>query len=106
VKVLEDKKMFKEAGLVLCDHHFNKEELIDRAIENLIKAGEYFHAVERSLMSGKKDLSQIKKGVNLAYNLKLNEIVKRTSEYKEKVVRLKIVQENKRMIPGVIKPGQ
>lgn len=50
-------------------------------------------------------MSLIKRGVNLAYSLKLNELGKKTSDYKEKVVRLKIVQENKKLIPGVIKPG-
>lgn len=62
----------------------------ERAIELFIKAGDYFTAIEWASILNLSD-SNIKKGVNLAFSLKLNEILKKYDDYKEKLVRLKLV---------------
>ena len=105
VTKLDEKKLYKEAGFALADNNFGVKELQEKAIDFLIRAGEYFYAIQKCLSWKNKDLSQIKKGAILAYSLKSNDLLKRTNEYKEKLVRLKVVQENKKLIPGVIKPG-
>ena len=67
-----------------------------------MKSNEFFKAIDVALKLDSKDfIFSISKGVHLAYNLKLNDILKRMKEYQDKLVWLKVVQHNKSSMPGL-----
>ena len=100
----KDDKFLKEAGIVLAKYHnLNETDTGIKAIEMLVKTQNYFYAIECINSwdkQGQQDVDvyrqKVKNGVKLAYELKFNNIEKRIKDYREKLLRLKIVQFDKK----------
>ena len=103
----KDNKNIKEAGIVLAKYHGEGDDIQKQAVDLLIKSKTYFFAIEKVWDWDKKDFieGEIKHGVKLAYELKYNDIEKRIKEYKEKLLRLKIVQHNKKHLGSLTALG-
>ena len=94
----KDDKNIREAGIVLANYHGHGDGVQQQAIDLLVKSKNYFFAIQKASLWDKKELidKEIKHGVKLAYELKFNDVDKRVKDYKEKLLRLKIVQHNKK----------
>ena len=100
----KDDKYLKEAGIILAKYHdCNEPDIAVKAIELLVKTQNYFYAIECINLwdkQGQQDVAvyfeKVKHGVKLAYELKYNNIEKRIKDYREKLLRLKIVQFEKK----------
>lgn len=102
-KLEKDEKTKREAGIILSKYHGHGDEVQKQAIELLIKSKNYFYAIEKSSEWDKKEFidSDIKNGVKLDYELKYNDVEKRVKDYKERLLRLKIVQHNKKHLGSI-----
>jgi len=102
-KLAKEDNTKREAGIVLAKYHGHGDEVQRQAIDLLIKTKNYFFAIEKASEWNKKEFidDEIKSGVKLAYELKFNDIEKRVKEYKEKLLRLKIVQHNKKHLGSI-----
>ena len=102
-KLQKDDKYLREAGIVLAKYHGHGDEVQKETIKILIKSKNYFYAIEKSSDWDKKEFidSEIKSGVKLAFELKFNDIDKRVKDYKERLLRLKIVQHNKKYLGNI-----
>lgn len=103
-RLAKDDKTIIEAGIVLAKYHNpGDKDAMSKAVELLIKGKNYFFAIENINIWEKQtntDVSayrtQVKQGVKLAYELKFNDIEKRFKDFREKLLRLKIVQFEKK----------
>lgn len=103
-KTLEkDDKYIREAGIVLAKYHGHGEDIQQKAIELLVKSKNYFFAIEKACEWNNPGYidKYIKHGAKLAYELKYNDVEKRIKDYKEKLLRLKIVQHHKRHLGNI-----
>jgi elongator complex protein 1 len=101
--LLKENKYVREAGIVLAKYHGSGEEIQKSSIDLLVKSKNYFFAIEKSIDWDKKQYiaHEIKNGAKLAYELKYNDFEKRIKDYKEKLLRLKIVQHHKRQLGNI-----
>ncbi len=74
---------------------------VDEFVGVLVRARDYFRAIEVSAEQGRQDLieGEIAKGVRLAYDILANDILRSVNTYNEKAQRLTVVQEQKRAMP-------
>jgi hypothetical protein len=102
-KLQKNDNYTREAGIVLAKYNGQGDEIQQKAIDLLIKSNNYFYAVEKSSEWNKMEFIEkdIKNGVKLAYELKFNDVDKRVKDYKEKLLRLKIVQHNKKHLGNI-----
>lgn len=102
-KLQKDEKYIREAGIILAKYNGVGDDVQHKAIDLLIKSKNYFYAIEKSSEWNKKEFieKEIKNGVKLAYELKFNDVTKKVKDYKDKLLRLKIVQHNKKHLGNI-----
>jgi len=81
--------------------HAMKPQRAEEVISLLVKGQKFFKAIEISVEYSREELINkvVQPAVRLAYELKSKDIQKNIDTYKEKLIRLKIVQFNKRNMP-------
>lgn len=99
----KESKYIKEAGVVLAKYHGNGEDIQKETIGLLMKSKNYFYAIEKASEWSNQDFidNDIKRGVKLDYELKYNDVDKKIKDYKEKLLRLKIVQHQKKQLGNI-----
>lgn len=80
---------------------------LEELIEVLVKAREYFKAIELSSEYGRPDLIDgiIFSGIKLAYDILGNDLAKAIEMYQKRRERLEIVQEQKKTMPKIQEEG-
>lgn len=92
---------FKEAGDLLCTLSGYQ---LERAVELFNKGNQFFSAIREAMKEKDMDkratfLASTKNSVNLAYDVKKNQILKILEDFDKRYLRLKIVQNSKRQMP-------
>jgi hypothetical protein len=95
---------FREAGDLCCSLETYS---FSQAVEFYNKGGCFLKAIreamkEKNLDSQKTLLNQTKNSINLAYDVKKNQILKILEDFDKRYLRLKIVQNNKKCMPSAM----